>query len=196
MATSASFNLSNTASVGGAGSLSGSGTSVNTAANLTTEGGADWIHWGDSVLNRKTGVAAQISNYSIVGTGIAQTYNNDLRPLTWTDGTPTASNSNDTNGVYIVGAGNGFSITLPANTTTRTVTIHVGGWSSGGTLTAHLSDNSAANFVDTTSFSALSYDRNYTVIYNAASAGQTLTVTWVMSSGNGNVTLNGAGLSQ
>jgi hypothetical protein len=33
------------------------------------------------------------------------------------------------------------------------------------------------------------YDRNYTLTYNAAAAGQTLTVTWKMTVGNGNVAL-------
>ncbi len=40
------------------------------------------------------------------------------------------------------------------------------------------------------------YDRNYTLTYNAGSAGQTLKISWVMTSGSsGNVTLNGAALS-
>ena len=38
------------------------------------------------------------------------------------------------------------------------------------------------------------YDRNYTLAYNAASSGQTITVSWVMTGGTGNVTLNGAAL--
>src|SRR5581483_3987433 len=69
-----------------------------------------------------------------------------------------------------------------------------GGYFSGGTLTALLSDGSAANYVDVTPTVTGQYDRNYTLTYSAASAGQTLTVSWVMSSGNGNVTLNAAAL--
>ena len=45
--TPASFSLTNTAAAGG-GSLQGSGTSATTAVNLTTEGTADWVHWGDA----------------------------------------------------------------------------------------------------------------------------------------------------
>jgi hypothetical protein len=142
-------------------------------------------------------VTAQISNYTIVGTGPVPTYNNDPRPMSWTDGSPIASNSSDTNGVYISATGNGFSITVPAGTAAQILTVHVGGWNSSGTLTAHLSDGSATNYVDTTTSSNTQYDRNYALTYNAASAGQTLTVTWVMTSGSGtgNVTLNGAALS-
>ncbi len=190
----ANFTLTNTAGGGGGGALTGSGTSVSTAANLTTLGAADWIHWGTSPLTRKNGVTTQISTYSVVGTGSVQTYNNDPRTLTWTDGTPTASGS-DSDGVYINSLQNGFSFTAPADTTQRVLTVYAGGYFGGGTLSAHLSDGSASDYVDVTATVSGSYDRNYTLTYKAASAGQTLTVSWINTSGTGNVTLNGAALS-
>jgi hypothetical protein len=196
VATPATFYLTNTAaSGGGSGALTGSGTGVNTASNLTAEGATDWVHWGDSSLNRKAGVTPQLSNYSIVGSGGVQKYNNDPRALSWTDGAPAATGTNN-NGVYISSTGNGFSFTAPADTTTRTLAVHVGGWNSSGTLTAHLSDGSAPDFVDSTTQVSGQYDRNYTLTYNAASTGQALTIRWVAASGAGNVTLNGAALSQ
>ena len=72
-----------------------------------------------------------------------------------------------------------------------------GGWNSGGTLTAHLSDGSAADYSDTTPLDSGTYSRNYTLTYRAAAPGQTLRVTWTMTSGPsiGNVTLSGAALS-
>ncbi|GGP18931.1 beta strand repeat-containing protein [Silvimonas iriomotensis] len=194
IATTASFSLTNTAASSGSGALSGAGNSNATLSNLTTEGVLDWVHWGDTNLNRKTGVTAQISTYTAVGSGTVTRYNNDPRALSWTDGTPTATGSNG-DGVYISGTNNGFSITAPADTTSRILVVHVGGWNSGGKLTAHLSDGSAADFVDTTTTVTGQYDRNYTLTYKAGSATQTLTVKWVMASGTGNVTLNGAGLS-
>jgi hypothetical protein len=96
--------------------------------------------------------------------------------------------------VYIFLPGQGFKFTAPADTTLRTLVVHVGGWNSGAKLTAHLSDGSAADFVDTTTNVAGQYDRNYTLTYSAASANQSLTVNWVMTAGSGNVTLNGAAL--
>ena len=194
VATPASFNLTNNAVVS-TGSLSGTANNSTAADNLTTEGTSDWVHWGDSSLNRKTGVAAQLSSYSEVGAGGVYRYAPDLRPLSWSDGTPTASSTNNTYGLYISGAGNGFSFTAPADTSTRTLIVHVGGWDSGGTLTAHLSDGSATDFTASTVNTSGQYDYNYTLTYNAASAGQSLTVTWKMSSGTGNVTLSGAALS-
>ena len=109
------------------------------------------MHWGDTSLNRKAGVAAQLSTYTAVGGGAVQTYPNDPRPLSWTDGAPTVSSTNNTKGIYISGTGRGFSIVAPADTSARTLIVHVGGWNSGGTLMAHLSDGSAPDFTNTTS---------------------------------------------
>ena len=198
LGTPANFNLTNLASSGGgggSGKLTGLANSASTTANLTTEGVNDWVHWGDSSLTRKTGVSPQISNYTLVGAGQPLSYSNDLRALSWTDGTPTPTGSNN-NGLYFNSTGNGFSFTATADTTTRVLTVHVGGWLSGATLKAHLSDSSAADFLDVTTPTSGQYDRNYTLTYNAASAGQTLTVSWVGSSGGGNVTINGAALAQ
>jgi hypothetical protein len=193
VASTANFSLTNTA-VTGSGSLSGAGVSSTTAVNLTTVGTVDWIHWGDGSVNRKAGVTPQLSTYATVPGGNAGTYTNDRRPMSWTDGTTTVSSSNNTNGVFIWSVGQGFSITAPADTTTRTLVVYAGGWASGGTLTARLSDGSAANFTDVTAMSGNQYDRTYTLTYSASKSAQTLTVTWIQSSGTGNVTLNAAAL--
>ena len=170
------------------------GDSSSAPVNLTTEGNIDWVHWGDTALNRKAGVAPRISNYSIVGAGTVTPFGDDLRTLSWTDGAPTASDPGNNNGLYISGVGQGFSFTAPADTLQRTLVVHVGGYESGGTLTAHLSDGSSPDIIDTTPVIHDKYDRNYTIPYAAASAGQTLTVTWVMNNGVGNVTLEAAAL--
>jgi VCBS repeat-containing protein len=177
------------------GALSGTGTSSAAAANLTTEGTLDWLHWGETSLTRKSGVTAQLTTYTVIGGGAATRYTNDPRPLSWTGGTPTATGANNKNGVFVWNFGAGFSFTAPASTTTRTLTVRVGGWNSGGTLVARLSDGSAADFVNVTSAAAGQYDRNYVLSYKAAAgAGKTLTVSWTMSSGAGNVTVNSAAL--
>ncbi len=177
------------------GALLGNGTGSSDAVNLTSEGATDWEHWGDGSLNRKAGVTPQLSAYTVVGSGTAVSYSNDPRPVSWTDGTPTASSTNNTDGLSIQGAGQGFSFQAPADTSTRSLVVHVGGSNSAGTFTAHLSDGSAADFTDVTALASTQYDRNYTLTYHAASAGQTLTVTWEMTSGTGNVTLSAAALN-
>ena len=72
-----SFNLINTGA--GGGLLQGAGNSSNSNANLTAEGPIDWIHWGDNPLNRKAGVAPQISTFTVVGTGTVSNYGDDQR---------------------------------------------------------------------------------------------------------------------
>jgi hypothetical protein len=146
-------------------------------------------------LVRKATGGSQISAYSVLAGGTPSAYNDDLRALSWSDGAPTASSANNANGLYISGVGNGFSVTVPASTTSRTVTLYVGGWNSTGTLKAHLSDGSAADYTNTTTASTGQYVRTYTITYKAAAAAQQLVLTWSQAAGGGNVTLNGVALA-
>ncbi|MGC4038461.1 MAG: Ig-like domain-containing protein [Chitinophagaceae bacterium] len=174
------------------GSLTGTGVASSATVNLTTEGTADWAHWYG--YDHKAAGGSKISNYSIVGTGTVTNYTNDPRTCTWTDGTPTATGSNK-NGIYITGIGKGFQVTAPADLTQRTLKVYVGGWQSGGTLTASLSDASAPDYSNTSiSSSTGQYNAVYTLTYKAGSAGKLLTVKWVQASGTGNVTLGAATL--
>ncbi len=191
----AAFSLTNTPPAI-SGSLSGTASTSAVTVNLTAEGTLDWMHWGDSAVNRKTGVTPQLSNYTVVGTAPVLQYCCDPRSVSWTDGTPTGSATNNQNGIFVYTIGDGFSITAPADTTPRKLILHVGGWNGAGTLTAHLSDGSAADYTNTAAGSTGQYDGNYTLTYNAANAGQTLTVTWKLASGtDGNVTLNAVALT-
>src|SRR6202011_5829779 len=96
---------------------------------------------------------------------------------TWTDGTPTASATNTTTGVYISGVNNGFQITAPADTTQRTLTVYVDAYHAQGKIVAHLSDASSPDYVDSTLNSVSNTMQGaYTFIYKAASSGQTLSV--------------------
>ena len=133
-----------------------------------------------------------MSDYAVVGGGQVFAYNNDPRALTWTDGTPTASATNN-NGIYINNLQNGFSFTAPADTGTRTLTVHVGGWMSGGTFTAHLSDLSAAVTDAQRPPAAITTEttRSPTKQPRRDDSDSHL----VTTSGAGNVTLNGAALT-
>jgi uncharacterized protein YjdB len=179
----------------GNSNLAGSGVASNAAVNLTTEGTGDWAHWPS--YDHKTTGGSQVSNFTMIGGGTATTYNDAPRSFSWSDGTPTASGSSNINGVFVAGIGQGFQATAPADQTQRTLKVYVGGWNSGGTLTASLSDASAADYVNS-SFSSTTgqYVVQYTLTYKAGSAGKLLTVKWVQSSGTGNVTLQAATLIQ
>ncbi len=197
--TSASFTWTIQPNLAQGGSMSASVSAASTAASLSAVGTGDWAHWGDGAvpgLVRKATGGAQISAYSLVGGGTVQRYATDPRSLSWTDGAPIGASSFNAGGVYVAGVGRGFSVTVPAGTGSRSVVVYVGGWNSGGSFRAHLSDGTTVDFTDTTAQVPGQYNRTYAVTYNAGSAGKQLVLSWVMSAGtNGNVTLNGIALT-
>jgi PKD repeat protein len=191
------------------GLLTGKVSQRTTNVNLSYMGTEDWVTW--PVSARKAAGTSQISDFAVVGGTSTYTYGRDPRTLSWNDGEPIASGSNNS-GVATSGTGAGFSITAPADTTTRTLRIYAGAIGVPGMFRAHLSDGSAADFVSTTTANKWGkYDVTYTLVYRAASAGQTIRVTWVQAAGgvtkfgaarglvsstsSGSVTLQGAALT-
>lgn len=65
----------------------------------------------------------QISNYVEVGNACISSYDTNPFGFTWTDGTPTASATNSSAGVYVSGQGNGFQIAAPPDTAPRTLAV-------------------------------------------------------------------------
>ena len=206
--TATSGTLSHTANVtlnitppGSSGLLSGSLASPPASLQLSTEGSLDWAHWGlntSSDFNHKSGVTQQISNFTTVGAGSPLRYNNNPTAFSWTDGTPTLSASNSPTGLYLSGQNNGFRITLPADTSVRTLRLYVGVWRTQGRILAQLSDGSAADFTDTSLVNSAGSTTLgvYTFNYSAASSGQTFTVTFTqLTATSGNVTLQAATLA-
>jgi len=186
---------------GTTGSLSGSVATPSGTQNLTTLGTSDWAHWGLTTaasFDHKAGVTSQISNYTVVGTGTVGRYPDNAFGFSWTDGTPTGTATNSTTGVYVSGVGNGFQITAPADTSSRTLTVYVDACQAQGKVTAHLSDGSAADYVDSSLNSiATTLQGAYSLVYRAAGSGQTLTVSYTNIKSNGgcnNIALEAATL--
>ncbi|HST41327.1 MAG TPA: hypothetical protein VLK58_17550, partial [Conexibacter sp.] len=169
--------------------------------DLTATGTADWAHWGTSSatsFDHKSG-AGLISDRTAVGSGTITRYANNAIGYSWSGGTPTASATASTTGIYVTGVGNGFRFTVPADTTARRLLVHVGAWEARGRLVATLSDGSASSYTSTSlsAGSGSSANGTFALAYRAARAGQTLTVTWTVDStvtSNGNVTLQSAAL--
>ncbi|HLL75102.1 MAG TPA: NBR1-Ig-like domain-containing protein [Pyrinomonadaceae bacterium] len=172
------------------------------SVNLTAEGTSDWAHWGlgsASGFDRKAGAAPQISNFTLLGSGAPSALGDLAYSHTWTDGVPTQA-ATTTTGVHVGGAaGNGFQITVPADTATKTLKLYVGAWYARAQLRARLSDSSAPDAVGSLVADAGTLNRVYTISYKAASAGQTLTVSYTLeasyNSPHGNVTLQAATLA-
>lgn len=164
--------------------LSGVKSSGSASINLSTEGTTDWIHLGltaPSDVNREATGGSKIVESANSGLTQYTTYSTSF---SWSDGAPTAAASNTTNGVYVLGTNRGFTITAPADTTTHTLRLclNVGGTAS---LTAHLSDGSAGDYTDTQSNSNNGAIWLYTLRYAAASNAQSLSITWLLTSGTG-----------
>jgi hypothetical protein len=195
-----------------AGVLSGTNTSIHSGAdiNLTAAGPLDWVHWGlytATSLDRKSGVTPQIGDWTVIGPSNAFTaayqFGDNGNGYSWSDGTPTASVTNTTTGVWAYGVpniGTGFELSVPADTTMRTLKVYVGAFAAKGRFEASLSDMSAADYLD----SSLSNMRNgpsavYALQYAANSAGQTLRIRYTlelpMGGLVGNVTLQAAALT-
>ena len=112
----------------------------------------------------------------------------------WSDGTAPASAAGAVSGLQhdgqpgTLGAnGDGFSFTVPADTTQRTLTIYTSAHWATGTLTATLSDGSAQPYTQDVTGTSIPDAGNapgvFTISYAAASAGQHLTVSWVETAG-------------
>lgn len=182
--------------VGSGGELILSSTPTTGPIDLSAEGTADWRAWGwynfllsqnpQDIYNLpefKVGVQSQISDVIPIGNQIARPRWGGLS-VTFTDGTPMPDSSiicdpsaGCTSEAAIFGIGNGLQITVPADQTERTLTLYGGVEEAAATLTAYLSDGSAAPVKDATLSNENDADaRAFRLVYRAASAGQTLTV--------------------
>lgn len=185
----------------GGGTLTGSRAQPPSNINLTTEGTADWAHWGltsPTDFNHKSGVVQQISNYMLIGDVTPVRLDDNSKKYTWSDGIPAVSATNTPTALFLYGVGNGFQITVPADTVQRTLKLYVSAFATGGRLEATISDGSASPYIDTSMISQATVDGVYTINYKAASSGQLLTVNWTidsMSVLHGNITLQAATLA-
>jgi hypothetical protein len=204
-----------------AASLTGSLLAIprNGEVDLTVAGALDWVHWGlhtDTSIDRKANVTPRIRDFTLLlpdsmdtnaGTYAFQ-FSDNPNGYSWSDGTPTASVTNTTTGVWAYGfpisIGTGFEFTVPADTQVRTLKLYVGAWAARARLEATLSDGSAQAYVDTNinnmSVTPVRQDPSYvyTIEYAAASAGQSLTIRYSNTRiyhSAGNVTLQSAALT-
>ena len=188
-----------------AATLSGSFTPLplGTNINLTAEGKLDWVHWGLGSgwsVERKYGMQPQITNTFIADPNYADgPYQLTSGPatFTWSDGTPVLAVTNtptdvEMNGDRVKSGGTGFQIQCTADTTLKKLRLYVGTSGAAGTLTASLSG--ATTYTDS-SLSGIASNGVYTINFQANSAGQILTVTFMSSDLSGYLFLEAATLS-
>jgi uncharacterized protein YjbI with pentapeptide repeats len=206
--------FSNCFTVGGAGTLSGSvSTSGQQNADLTSLGTQDWAVWGYANNGTSTSLApdarkaggsgiSDLTDIHVNGAplrGLGQFASQGDEPFSfdWSDGTVPASATGAFAGLEHDGQpgnlgtnGDGFSFTVPADTTQRTLTVYTSAHWATGTLTATLSDGSAQPYtqdlVGSTAFPSFGGNSPgvFTINYAAASPGQHLTVNLVETAAN------------
>jgi parallel beta-helix repeat protein len=188
----------------GAGSIDASrddSTSLKRPFNLTTQGPIDWAVWGYGSNGTSTSLAPDvrklggnaISNLENInpGTsvplrGLGQFPDKAAYNFSWSNGSDPLRESLEPGGIQHDGeqtssdtVGDGFGFTVPAGLEPRTVKVYVATNRADGTLTAHLSDSSAADYVDVLPAATDENTAVYTITYQANSDGQTLHITWV-----------------
>jgi hypothetical protein len=127
------------------GAITISSGAVPGTVDLTAEGTRDWVHWGEQSTfslerDKKGGFAI------LEGAPTAPRFRHGLSPqqFTWTGGDPVDHTDGTTTGIRTCGAGNGFTLSAPASTTTRVLRLYLGVVSGRGRLEASLTAGSAS----------------------------------------------------
>jgi serine/threonine protein kinase len=170
--------------------------------NLTNEGTLDWIHWGlnsPQDVNHKLDVQQQISSFTLIGNGTVQRDNSYAKAYTWSDGTPVMiAPPQQRSGVYVRGIGNGFTFTVVASTTPRTLRVYVGAAHAEGNFSATINGYSFTDTsLDTRNAPYVENNRIYTLTFSSNVPDQVLTVKYTVQASdasNGYVMLEAATL--
>ncbi|MGP8238704.1 MAG: Ig-like domain-containing protein [Limisphaerales bacterium] len=170
------------------GSLLATAAQAATSYDLTSLGTLDWAYWenpNNPYIHKASG-GGLISDVTPIGGGTYGQWHDPARNITWSDGDPVPTGTNDENYSWCNGAADGgWTLTVPADTTNRTLHVFVGG-PGDVQITAQLSDFSAVGFTDTTiPPSGGNTTKEYAFTYSAASASQTLTITEIHTNSGG-----------
>lgn len=153
--------------------------SVPAAVSLPAEGTRDWVHWGEQgtfSLERKADGGFAILEGAPTAPRVRFVFS--PQKFSWQDGNPVASSTGTSTGIRTCGKGNGFTLSAPAGSTGRTLTLYVGAVAARGKLTAKLtSGDASASATFTQETNSLATTR-FTVSYRAPSDGK-ITLTWV-----------------
>jgi len=153
--------------------------------NLTNEGTLDWIQWGLNApedVNHKLAVQQQISGFTLIGNGRVQRDNHYPNSYIWSDGTPVmVAPPQQQSGVYVEGISNGFTFTVRASTTPRTLRVYVGAYHVQGDFWAGINGRSFTDTTLDTRNTPKSEDNGiYTLTFSSSVPDQILTVKYTI----------------
>lgn len=171
-------------------------TPAPSSLNLTAGGFIDWVKVGVSSsvnLARKAGADILPDPYF----STAQSRFTDYpTQMTWTDGTPTASASNNQEGRHTAGgtAGAYYTVSAPSSRQFKRLDLYVGLWNSTGNI--EIFDESGDK-IDTYTLTGGSTSNTQKIsTYFRSEEDSVLTIRVTMLSGSGNVSLAGYTLSE
>ena len=180
-----------TIQTGSGGMLGGAEAAASSDTDLTARGPRDWAAWGLSsaiTFDHDAAASEHISDLTLLAGASRNALANSPATFTWSNGTPDASATQASLGVFSTGTnGAGFQITAPADQTTRVLRVWVAETNAIGQLSAKLSDGSAAAFIDSSIVPNPGGDVTvgvYTIVYHAGtgSTNQLLDVDWTILS--------------
>jgi hypothetical protein len=171
---------------------------VPSRVDLSAEGRRDWVHWGElstfSLERDKDG------DFAIrEGSPTAPRFRHGLsaQAFTWRGGSPVDNSPGTPTGIRTCGKGNGFTLTVPAATNTRTLRLYVGVLAGRGRLTAKLSTGGSSTSAQLEQRAGSLKTAVFTVTFRAPRSG-TLNLNWAteaaFSSDCGGVALEAATL--
>jgi hypothetical protein len=133
-------------------------------------------------------------NRIVANLGTVARFAGYLTNYAWSDGTPTLVETGTNTGVTVGGQGSSFVYSVPCGTATRSLRLYVIIYQGTSKMTAHVSDSSSADYVDTMTDNSSATRARYTLSCRAASDGQTLTATFLMQAdATGNATIDALG---
>jgi len=162
-----------------------------------------FVHWGRNGGNDVNVGAMNQAPFGMVmeslqldgGTPNPAQFNDNRVKFSWTNGTPTATESGTSTGIYSKGPHPAFALTFTAESTPHRALLFVGGNSSHAQLDVKLgTGKDERTFTDQHSNMAGNYDVLYTIEYASTAVNAPMVVRWqelvADDPGNGNVSLS------
>jgi hypothetical protein len=147
--------------------------------DLSAEGSRDWVHWGlESTFSLERD---NDGNFAILeGSPTAPRFRHALSPqrFSWRGGSPVDRSDGTPTGIRTCGKGNGFKISAPATTSTRTLRLYVGVLAGRGRLEANLTTGGGTSVARIEERGASLDTAVFVVTYRAPKDG-VLKVNWV-----------------
>jgi hypothetical protein len=147
--------------------------------DLSGEGRRDWVHWGEQgtfSLER-----AEDGDFQILeGAPTAPRFRHGLSPqrFRWQGGSPVDDSDGTPTGIRTCDEGNGFTLSVPASATSRTLRLYVGAVAARGRLEAKLSTGGGTEVATFEQRDNAMGTAVFQVTYRASKDGK-LSLSWV-----------------